>query len=47
MLQSFDEIIGHKSVKAFLINKLERNAVPSVILFNGSAGIGKTSIFVY
>ena len=44
MLQSFDEIIGHKSVKAFLINKLERNAVPPVILFNGSAGIGKTSI---
>ena len=44
MVRSFDEIIGHKSVKAFLKNKLERNSIPQVILFNGSAGIGKTSI---
>lgn len=43
-IRSLDDIVGHKYVIQFLKDKISKDTIPNVILFNGNAGIGKTSI---
>lgn len=43
-IKSIDDIIGHKYIINYLKDKVDKNTVPKVILFNGNAGLGKTSI---
>lgn len=43
-IRSIDDIIGHKYIVNYLKSKLAIDEVPDVILFNGSSGIGKTSL---
>ena len=43
-IRSLDDIVGHKNVISYLKTKVLQDTVPNVILFNGNAGLGKTSI---
>ncbi len=42
--QSFDQVIGQRSVVKTLQNSLERNRVAHAILFSGVRGVGKTTL---
>ena len=37
-------VVGHKLIKKFLINSVETNTLPQVLMFYGQKGIGKTTI---
>lgn len=43
-VRSIDDIVGHKYIVKYLKSHLISNTVPQTILFNGSAGLGKTSL---
>ena len=43
-IDSFDKITGHRSLIAYIKHWLETDAVPSVLLFHGNPGLGKSSI---
>ena len=42
--RSFDYVVGQDGVKKFFMNAFTTNAVPQVILFEGSKGTGKTTM---
>lgn len=43
-IRSFDDIIGHQTIINFIKSKIAKNTLPNAIIFNGNAGLGKTSI---
>lgn len=43
-VRTIDDIIGHKYTVLFLKNKIAKDEIPHVILFNGNPGLGKTSL---
>ena len=43
-LLNLDEVIGHRSIVDWFSSCLKRDRLPQVILFQGPAGIGKTSM---
>lgn len=42
--RSLDYVIGHGSIKKFLINSVKEGTLPQVLLFYGPRGVGKTTI---
>lgn len=43
-IRSIDDIVGHRYIVDFIKDKLTKDTIPNVILFNGNPGLGKTSL---
>lgn len=37
-------VVGHESIKNFLLNSMSENTLPQVLLFHGTSGTGKTTV---
>ena len=42
--RDIDRVVGHSSIKKFLINSVAEGTLPQVLLFHGQRGVGKTTI---
>ncbi len=43
-IDSFDKVIGHKSLITYIQHWIDTDTTPSVLLFHGNPGLGKSSI---
>ena len=43
-LKSYDKVIGHKSIIKWLMNSVEKDILPNIVMLSGPPGIGKTTL---
>lgn len=43
-IDSFDKVIGHKSLITYIQHWIDTDTTPNVLLFHGNPGLGKSSI---
>lgn len=43
-LKSFEDVVGHKNLLAFLKDHLNNNTLPQFLIFEGDEGLGKSSL---